>query len=202
MKRAARQQMRAKLRQLGPDARRLASEAIVERLLPRIVEVPVHEKILVYAALSSEPDVSGLMKKRPDLKFVYPRVVTGDRPVLELYAVSDLARDAEQGAFGVLEPVPERCQRVDPQELACVLVPGMAFSPRGARLGKGGGYYDALLGHLGRPAMTIGVCFDFQMLQEIPLEPHDQLVDGVVTEARSFPEALGELPAPTPGPQS
>ncbi|MGH7858433.1 MAG: 5-formyltetrahydrofolate cyclo-ligase, partial [Candidatus Binatia bacterium] len=67
-----------------------------------------------------------------------------------------------------------------------VVVPGVAFSPRGDRLGRGGGHYDRALGAppLVGSARAIGFAFDLQVVDEIPLEPHDVRVGVVVTEKR------------------
>ena len=62
-----------------------------------------------------------------------------------------------------------------------VIVPGLAFDPTGARLGRGKGYYDRWLG--ANPAVkTLGVCFSCQILEKLPAEPHDAHVDAILTE--------------------
>ena len=63
-----------------------------------------------------------------------------------------------------------------------VLVPGLAFTAEGERLGRGGGFYDRLLSSPGFRAFKVGVCFDRQMRETLPMEPHDQRVHRVVTE--------------------
>jgi 5-formyltetrahydrofolate cyclo-ligase len=63
-----------------------------------------------------------------------------------------------------------------------ILVPGVAFTRAGQRLGRGGGYYDRLLSALPAKAVRLGVCFELQIVDELPSEPHDMRVDGVVTE--------------------
>ena len=66
-----------------------------------------------------------------------------------------------------------------------MLVPGLMFDPWGKRLGRGGGYYDRLLGRLSG-ATLIGVCFDATLREEVPAEAHDRKVDMVVTESRTI----------------
>jgi 5-formyltetrahydrofolate cyclo-ligase len=72
---------------------------------------------------------------------------------------------------------------VPPSEIDCVVVPGVAFSPEGWRLGRGGGYYDATLAALPR-ALRVGVAFEVQLVPTVPREPHDVALDAVVTESR------------------
>lgn len=64
-----------------------------------------------------------------------------------------------------------------------VLVPGLAFSRKGNRLGRGGGFYDRFLGKHCASATKVGVCFSFQVLDTIPTEPHDATVDIVVSDS-------------------
>jgi 5-formyltetrahydrofolate cyclo-ligase len=85
-----------------------------------------------------------------------------------------------RGAFGVPEPGPE-CETVEPDLL---LVPLLAFDRAGRRLGYGQGHYDRTLCGLKarRPTLAIGVAFAAQEVTRVPTDPHDQLLDGVVTE--------------------
>ena len=83
--------------------------------------------------------------------------------------------------FGVHEPDTGSC--VKPTDSTVVLVPGACFSENGYRIGYGGGYYDRYL-HTHPKGMTIGVCYDFQLREEVPVEDHDQPVDMIVTEKR------------------
>jgi 5-formyltetrahydrofolate cyclo-ligase len=71
---------------------------------------------------------------------------------------------------------------VDPGLLDVVLVPGLAFTPDGHRLGQGGGHYDRFLARLRGECVTVGVCFHEQVVTELPVEEHDILVDVVVTD--------------------
>jgi len=63
-----------------------------------------------------------------------------------------------------------------------VIVPGLAFTSAGDRLGQGGGWYDRYLAEVRRDCITIGVCFAEQVLEVLPVEPHDVAVDHVVTD--------------------
>jgi 5-formyltetrahydrofolate cyclo-ligase len=86
------------------------------------------------------------------------------------------------GPLGALEP-PAGAPEVARDAIECVLVPGIAFSPDGHRLGRGGGYYDATLAAMPRAA-RVGVAFDLQLVAALPAEAHDARLDALVTEAR------------------
>jgi 5-formyltetrahydrofolate cyclo-ligase len=72
---------------------------------------------------------------------------------------------------------------VDPATLDVVVVPGLAFTPDGHRLGQGGGHYDRFLTRVRPGCLTIGVCFREQLVAELPVEAHDVPLTAVVTDA-------------------
>lgn len=86
-------------------------------------------------------------------------------------------------AGGIAVVVPE--DDPDPSAVDVVVVPGLAFTVAGDRLGQGGGWYDRFLAGVGSDAVTIGVCFGEQLVDRLPIEPHDVRVDHVVTDAAS-----------------
>lgn len=90
---------------------------------------------------------------------------------------------------GVPEPAAS-CPEVKVGEIGVMLVPGVAFDASGKRLGRGGGFYDRLIGHADRRALLVGVALDEQVAGEIPVGPLDARVDAVVTPSRVF-----EVPA-------
>ncbi len=70
----------------------------------------------------------------------------------------------------------------DPTMPDVVLVPGVAFTPTGDRLGQGGGWYDRFLPRCRDDAALIGVAFDVQLVDAVPVEDHDRAMDAVITE--------------------
>ncbi len=84
------------------------------------------------------------------------------------------------GAFGIQEP-PATAPEVNPSDLELVLTPGLAFDLKGGRLGQGGGDYDRLLAAVGPKCTKVGWCYDFQIIEGVPVEPHDQRVDLIAT---------------------
>ena len=71
---------------------------------------------------------------------------------------------------------------VDPTVPDVIIVPGLGFTPNGARLGRGSGWYDRYLAGRRQDAVTIGVCFTEQLTDDLPVEEHDRAVDVVVTD--------------------
>ncbi|SMO68800.1 5-formyltetrahydrofolate cyclo-ligase [Saccharicrinis carchari] len=87
------------------------------------------------------------------------------------------ASSMQAGNFGIMEPVSNVLTNLDLIDFA--IVPGIAFTNNGHRLGRGGGYYDKVLPKLTN-AYIVGVGFDLQLLKEIPCEAHDFILDKIV----------------------
>jgi len=99
--------------------------------------------------------------------------------VLGWAGLCDLDELAE-GRFGILEPKPDCCRIASPPDVAVCLVPGIAFTREGYRIGYGGGYFDRFLAQF--QGISIGLAFELQLLQEITPETYDVPVNMVVTE--------------------
>lgn len=82
------------------------------------------------------------------------------------------------GAFGIAEPG-AAAGLCDPSEIDLLVVPGVAFTTSGARMGRGKGYYDKYLSQSGFRATKVGVCYAHQLVAELPVEPHDVPMDVV-----------------------
>ena len=134
--------------------------------------------VLTYLAFRNELDLGALGDLCPHICWVVPRV-EGKRLVLHPYHRDRLVRHP----FGMLEPAAD-LPVVAPSALDLVLVPGVAFDRRGARLGFGGGYYDRFL--LTAPALRVGIAHDICLADELPCGEHDQRMDWVVTPTREF----------------
>jgi 5-formyltetrahydrofolate cyclo-ligase len=108
-----------------------------------------------------------------------------DAGELELFRLESLD-DLAPGMFGILEPavelrrIPHRCVGVS--ELEAIIVPGLAFDSNGGRLGHGRAYYDRLLQHAKPECPLVGLAWECQMFEEIPMGEHDVFMDFVVTE--------------------
>lgn len=136
--------------------------------------------VLLYHALSDEVDTSCLFDNARLMgkHILLPRVV-GDELELCVYSPDTLSR----GAFGIMEPTGEVFPLSRYAEIDLAVIPGMAFDRRGARLGRGKGYYDRLLPLL-PGAYKLGLCYAFQLLDFLPTEQHDICMNEVVTDEK------------------
>lgn len=87
----------------------------------------------------------------------------------------------EVGAFNILTVKTELRRFIDPAQIDCVIVPGLAFDISGGRLGLGGGYYDRFLPKTN--AKKIALAYDFQIVDHLPTEAHDAKVDYILTRS-------------------
>lgn len=172
-----RREMRTRLKTLG-EARAEKSRAIVTALAahPAFQQA---ETIALFAALPSEPDLDPLWEQSGH-RFCCPRVVGSQLEFVAVRHFEELA-PAEWNPL-VREPSVGK-PIIAPGEIALILVPGLAFTRDGHRLGRGGGYYDRLLAPCRPHSLALGVCFDLQLVADLPCEPHDQPVDAVITES-------------------
>ncbi|HDR7513812.1 5-formyltetrahydrofolate cyclo-ligase [Bacillus mobilis] len=78
------------------------------------------------------------------------------------------------------EPIPALTEEVGADDIDLQIVPGVAYTGRGERIGYGGGYYDRYLVHF--KGKTLSLAYSFQMVEHIPVEPFDKNVEKIITE--------------------
>jgi 5-formyltetrahydrofolate cyclo-ligase len=100
------------------------------------------------------------------------------------------------GRFGLLEPVGRRLPATALADAVAVVVPALAVGRNGARLGRGGGFYDRALRHAAAHAILVAVVFDDELLDEVPTEPHDLPMTAVVTPSGGWRPVNGTRAAP------
>lgn len=171
-KKELRQQVRALKKQHTAEQLALESERIMDKLSNH-PDFQNSEIVMLYASLPDEVQTLGFIEEwRNRKRIILPTVVGDDIVPVELAADSRMT----EGDFHILEP--DSPPYEGPIDL--IVVPGMAFDRQGHRLGRGKGYYDRFL--IKYPEVkTIGICFGFQMLEAVPAEQHDQLIDEVIT---------------------
>lgn len=169
-----------------------------ENIFARLKEWPGFQEAKVVAAFCGtheEVDTEGILRHvlASGKTLLLPCVtkIADGSSRLVMAQVKNYDQDLSECAFGILEPREElRCfvgagfsPAPTTPEPDLVLVPGLAFDERGGRVGRGRGYYDRYLE--GKTALKIGVAFEAQVLRKkLALEPHDQLLDGLITERR------------------
>ena len=145
---------------------RLRASAAIFSAVERLPEFRAARTVAVFAALPDEPATDEVLARWASTRrVVLPRVEGPDALVF--------------GALGILEPQGERpCPA---GEIDLVVCPGVAFTADGRRLGRGRGYYDRYLGDPAFRGFRVGVCYAHQLVDDLPVEPHDVRMDRVIT---------------------
>jgi 5-formyltetrahydrofolate cyclo-ligase len=177
-KQALRDQVCAALKRI-PPAQRVAASARARKLLETQALWQMARSVMLFAPLPEELDVWPLLARAlaAGKQVALPRFVAATRSY-EACWILNPATDVQVGHFGIREPC-SHCARVSPGKLDLILVPGVTFDLQGRRLGRGKGYYDQLLGVW--RGTTCGVAFDEQIVDEVPLEPHDVRMNCILT---------------------
>jgi 5-formyltetrahydrofolate cyclo-ligase len=179
-----RKQVLAKRDLLGIRDRHEKSAAITERILS-MPGMDSWETLFVYVNFRSEVETLQLIQRclEKDKRVVVPLVDSAQSTMIALQ-VTDLDRDLQPGYFDIPEPDPTKTSLVAGKEIDAVILPGSVFDAEGGRLGYGGGYYDRFLVNDAPQACRIGLAFELQVVEAVPLEPHDQRLDYLVTDER------------------
>lgn len=177
-KAALRAAMRACIASVPSARRASASQEICRRLLAQPVWQEARN-VLLFVPRRDEPDIWPLadLAQRSGKIIALPRFLPGSNRY-EAAVVDEAARDLVPGKFGIREPAPD-CPVIALNRLDLVLVPALAFDWHGRRLGRGKGFYDRLLADVS--GTTCGVALDEQLVADLPVEPHDILLNCILT---------------------
>ena len=175
-KREVRKKMRELKRTLSDEEKLSRSEAIMSQ----VEQMPEFDKariVLLYWSMADEVQTHAFVERWYLRKMLLLPCVDGDDLRLRPYTGPACMHAGEQ--FGIGEPEGEEFTELD--RIDMIVVPGVAFDRQNNRMGRGRGFYDRLLKSTSN-AFKVGVCYDFQMLDSIPVEEFDVSMDRVITE--------------------
>ncbi|MEE4242121.1 MAG: 5-formyltetrahydrofolate cyclo-ligase [Desulfopila sp.] len=176
------------LRDALPQDEIIEKSLTINKKIISLQEVQKAKNIFAYVSFRSEVKtlwlIEELMKQQ---KIVSVPLTHLDEKRMEAISINDISKDLVPGNYGIMEPHPDCAQhnKVEAENIDIVLVPGSAFDERGGRFGYGGGFYDRFLEKIPY-AVRVGLAFDLQVVREIPIQPHDELLDYIVTEKRTI----------------
>lgn len=150
------------------------------RIGERIISMPEYrsaKRVFCYYALPMEVQTSGLIREMlREGKEVYLPVTGKDRSMKAIRLRSPEAM--HKGAFRVMEP--DGDEEIDPAGLDLIFTPGLAFDRAGGRIGYGAGCFDRFLPRC--RGLIVGLALQMQMVERVPMEPHDVYMHRIVTE--------------------
>ncbi len=181
-------EIRRKVKSLRVMLSEIEKQTAAEQVFARLEKTAAFlmaDRILMYHSLPDELSTHAFLKKWADRKHFYLPRVNGVNLEILPYDQSRL----ELGSFHIEEPTGDDV--VDPSEIELMVIPAVAYDRRGNRLGRGKGFYDRLLKTT--KAAKVGIGYEFQLVDEVPVEPHDQPVDIVITQNTTIIISNGSL---------
>lgn len=176
MKKSLRESMLEKRNSLAKDEIIKKSIKIQENLFG-LDEFKKSKVVMFYVSFNDEAHTHDMIKESLKSKtIVVPKVANNE---IEPSIIIDFDQLIPSGKFGILEPI--EAAKINIKNIQVVIVPGIAFDKNGHKLGYGFGYYDKFLAKIPK-ALKIGLAFDFQIVDKLPIEGHDAPVDLVVTD--------------------
>lgn len=169
--------VRRRLGRLTASDRAEATAKVRSRLV-QVDQFREAESVGLYSAIDWEIDLVPLLEAggASGKSYALPRWCAESEQYQ--FVVVESSSQLERGRYGILEP-DENCLPIDQGSLDFVVIPGLAFSRNGARLGRGRGFYDRLLENC--QAHLCGVCYEFQVFDELPQDPWDRAMNRLVT---------------------
>ncbi len=169
-----------KRRDALPQEKIDASSLHIAQNLLSLSEVQAAQNIAAYMSFRNEVSTRELISKlvAAEKQIFIPYIADGKIAFTKFKSFDDFAVEK----YNI--PEPKNKAPVKPDSIDLFIVPGIAFDSRGSRIGWGKGFYDKFLGENKISVPKVGVCYDFQVIENIPLEEHDVAVDIIVTEKR------------------
>ena len=169
---------------MGADERREKSGAALRNFWS-LPEMEHWSTLFIYVNFRSELETLELINRclSQGIRVAVPLVEAATYSMIP-YLIQDPEKDLVPGYYDIPEPDPQKCLRVAGREIDAAVIPGSVFDINGGRLGYGGGYYDRFLVNDAPQAKRIGLAFEMQVVDDVPMQPHDQPLDILITEKR------------------
>lgn len=171
------QEIRTKIKTLLASYSELEKSRKSDIIKKRLFREEIYKKaklVMFYVSLKEEVDTLPMIDEALKAgKRVCVPVILKEEMKLIAGEIRNRKSDLEKQHFGIYQPKKDRVSEVPLQDIDLVIVPGIAFDRNNVRLGRGHGYYDRFLSGLPEKAKTIGLAFNFQILENLPQDSHD-----------------------------
>ena len=137
---------------------------------------------MLYIGKSYEIDTEEIVKQalKQGKRTIVPVTSLSEKRIIPS-EIKDFDKELEEGPFGIKQPKLEYMRPVPINDIDMIITPGVAFDEKGNRLGHGAGYYDAFLKDKKQPTQTVGLAFNFQIVETIPILPKDIPVQRIIS---------------------
>jgi 5-formyltetrahydrofolate cyclo-ligase len=168
------------------EERQKKQEDVEERLFDfaNFIEAKI---ALIYLRRHCEVDTVSIIKRslKKGKKIVLP-LIDRENNRTTLFKIENLKDDLRTGAGGTLEPDPERCKAVPPEQIDIAIVPGLAFDEKGGRIGIVDNFYDKFIARLPMTTRKVAIAFEEQVINQVPADSRSKYIDIIVTDKRTI----------------
>lgn len=173
MKHIIRKTIKNKIKQCS-DLEKSQKSDIIRHKLFNEVAFKKADVVMFYVSLKDEVNTLTMIDEtiRTGKTVCVPVIMPEDKRLIA-GGIKDRETDLERQHFGIYQPKAGRVEEVPLEDIDLVVVPGVAFDRKNVRLGRGHGYYDRFLSSLPKRTRTIGLAFDFQVVDRLPQDSHD-----------------------------
>lgn len=187
-----RSQEKKNIRKKMLDTRKQISAEEIDKLSEIIIDsltkLSIYREsknVMLYLSFGNEVDSYRLIERchRDGKKTIVPVCKKEGVRIIPSELI-DVEEELKQSKFGYMEPKEEFIRPLDLEEIDIIIIPGISFDKRCYRIGYGAGYYDRFLAKSNYRIPTIGVAFDFQIIDNVPVEDFDIPLDYIITEKR------------------
>ncbi|MFA5085716.1 MAG: 5-formyltetrahydrofolate cyclo-ligase [Candidatus Omnitrophota bacterium] len=181
MKHKIRKEIKHKFKAYSPLEKSEKSAIIRDKLFNE-EEFKRARVVMFYVSLHDEVDTLIMIDEalKAGKRIAVPVILKEEKRLIA-GEIHNRLEDLESQHFGIYQPRQDRVEEVPLDDIDLVVVPGVAFDKKNIRLGRGHGYYDRFLAGLPKKTKTIGLAFDFQVLEYLPQDPHDVPVSRIIT---------------------
>ena len=181
--REEKRRLRARYRKLReecpPDVKAKLDKALTQRVLD-MDEYKACDTLFIFVSSPIECDTHGIIADALESgKLVAVPRCLNKSGMMDFYRISSFD-DLERGTFSLMEPDPEKCEKITDRSRGLCIVPGLCFDLEGYRVGFGKGYYDRFLNSFG--GITAGICYSKYTVKQLPRGAHDRNTGILVTE--------------------
>ena len=154
----------------------------ISETLIRFFEKSEAETYFCYIPFQNEPDIMPAIFRAQEMKkkIAVPRCEKNG--IMTAILLKDI-QDLKPGMYGILEP-DRGAPVLNAENIDVIMLPGVAFSKNGKRLGRGGGYYDRFCEKF--HGLMVGIAREYMLQDDLPCEKHDVKVDVIITEERTI----------------
>lgn len=184
LKASIRKSLLKKRMTLNKEEAKEKSEIIISKLM----ELDIFKKsktIMLYLSFKNEVDTYELIEWcfENNKHVAAPYTIANGKKIIP-YEIKNLSNNIHKSSFGVFEPSIDVVNEVNLNSIDLIIVPGVAFDKNKNRLGFGAGYYDRFLSKRFKSIPAVAICYDFQLVDEVPVGNFDIPMDMIITEEK------------------